>query len=231
MKRKILIGFIGCLCLLFCFSVCVYGLSVTASEMRTLTVVLDAGHGGIDGGVVGAVTKTPESKINLAIVKKLQSCFENSGINCVLTRKTDAGLYALPTKGFKKRDMAKRKEIIDKADPVAVVSVHQNFYTGSSAMRGGQVFYRADNENGKALALGIQQMFNKINPPTAQRQIHAGDYYMLNCTDCASVIVECGFLSNAQDELLLITKEYQQTVAETIYEGVLIYLAQKANGV
>lgn len=227
-KNSIFTVFIIAACILISFSVCIGAVAATSTDTKPMTVVLDAGHGGIDGGVCGKKTKTPESEINLAIVKILQNCFECGGINCVLTRKTNAGLYGIPTKGFKKRDMNKRKEIIEEAKPVAVISVHQNFFTVSSSRRGGQVFFRADSANGRNLAECIQHRLNLIDKSINEREVLAGDYFMLNCTNYTSVIVECGFLSNPEDERLLLTEEYRTTVAEAIYTGVIAYLSDKA---
>jgi len=212
-------------CTALSISVCMYGLSLTAAATGDITVVLDAGHGGIDGGVSGVKTGTPESEINLAIVKKTRKYFEEAGFNCVLTRSTDAGLYGALSKGFKKRDMQRRKEIIEEAKPVAVVSVHQNFYS-SSSQRGGQVFYNKDNENSRLLANAIQKGINALDDGVVKdRSALSGDYFMLNCTRYASVIVECGFLSNAEDEALLLDEAYREDVALTIFNGVIEYIS------
>ena len=87
------------------------------------TIVIDAGHGGIDGGVSGVNTGVKESEINLAIVKKLESYIKGAGMSVVLTRSTDAGLYGVATKNLKRKDMQKRKEIILKAKPLRSKSI------------------------------------------------------------------------------------------------------------
>lgn len=204
------------------FGACFYGINETASAASDITVVLDAGHGGIDGGVRGKITGTDESVINLAVVKKTQANFQRAGINCVLTRSTDAGLYGALSKGFKKRDMQRRKEIIEEAKPVAVVSVHQNFYS-SSAARGGHVFYRKDSGSGKLLAGYIQKELDSLCGD--DRKPLTGDYFMLNCTQYASVIVECGFLSNEEDEKLLMDESYREKLAYAIFTGVIEYIS------
>lgn len=218
------------LCAVLAVAFCLYGLSVTASAASDITVVLDAGHGGIDGGVSGKVTGMPESEINLAIVKKLELYFEGAGINCVLTRKTDAGLYGVLSKGFKKRDMQKRKEIIEEAKPAAVISIHQNFYSSASE-RGGMVFYSKDNENSRLLAVAVQKWLNSLyGDGVRERKALAGDYFMLNCTGYASVIAECGFLSNAEDEALLTSEEFREKVAYAVFTGVIEYLSVPSAG-
>lgn len=224
-KGAIITAVAVALCTAISISVSMYGLSVTVASSNNFTVVLDAGHGGIDGGVSGLKTGTPESEINLSIVKKARAYFEEAGLNCVLTRSTEAGLYGTLSKGFKKRDMQKRKEIIEEAKPVAVVSVHQNFYSSSSS-RGGQVFYCKENENSRLLATAIQKGINSLDDGVERdRSVLAGDYFILNCTQYPSVIVECGFLSNAEDEALLISDSYQDVLALTIFNGVIEYIS------
>ena len=143
------------------FVICLSALTKTSAgaDATGITVVLDAGHGGIDGGVVGVKTGVKESELNLKIVKKLENYLREGGINSVLTRKTEAGLYGVAVKNLKRRDMEKRKEIILKARPALVVSVHLNKFSVSSR-RGAQVFYKAGDENSHLLAESIQSVFN-----------------------------------------------------------------------
>ena len=98
-------------------SLCLSSVAAGLSSPAIFTVVLDAGHGGVDTGVLGVQTKVKESDLNLMIVRELQEDFENAGFAVVLTRTDEGGLYGLPTEGFKKRDMQKRKEIIESAAP------------------------------------------------------------------------------------------------------------------
>lgn len=199
--------------------------SALSSEQPKIKVVLDAGHGGIDGGVSGVNTGIKESVINLSIVKKLERYLVDGGFNVVLTRSTDAGLYGIATKSLKKKDMQKRKEIIEKVEPSLVVSVHLNKYSLSSR-KGAQIFYNEKNQNGKILAESIQKAFNEL--PDSERDFSAlkGDYYILNCTNYPSVIAECGFLSNPEEEAKLVTEEYQDVVAYTLFKGIVSYLAE-----
>ena len=197
--------------------------SVAATD-NTLSIVLDAGHGGMDGGVVGRKTKAKESDVNLAIVYRLKSELEDVGFEVTLTRKTEAGLYDTVTKGFKKRDMQKRKEIIQAADPALIISIHQNFYP-SKRTRGAQVFYAENSVEGEKFALSVQGELNELYSKKGvnSRKASKGDFFMLKCHDCPSVIVECGFLSNAEDEALLINEVWQSELAKSITVGVLGY--------
>ena len=191
-----------------------------------LRIVIDAGHGGIDGGVVGRTTGVKESDVNLALSYCLKTALEEMGFEVVLTRKTEAGLYGTTAKGFKKRDMQKRKEIIEAAEPAMVISLHQNFYPTKNT-RGGQVFYSKENVGGQKLA-GIFQ--NKLNGLYGKegargRNIASGQFFMLECADCPSVLVECGFLSNREDERLLTDERWQKLLAETLAVGVMEYFS------
>lgn len=191
-----------------------------------MRIVLDAGHGGIDGGVIGKETGVKESDLNLSFVYCIKTVLEDMGFETVLTRKTEAGLYGTATKGFKKRDMKKRKELIEEADPAMVLSIHQNFYPAKST-RGGQVFYNKTSEGGQKLAFALQKKINALYAEEGARGRNAtsGDYYILNCAECPSVIVECGFLSSPSDEALLINEVWQKRFAETVAAGVLEYFA------
>ena len=216
------------LAIIFTFIVCVSAISTKAVKGDgKITVVLDAGHGGIDGGVTGVKTGVKESELNLMVVKKLQEYFIASDINVVLTRNSDAGLYGTATSGRKKRDMEKRRSIIEESKPALVISVHMNKYS-ISTRRGGQVFYKKTDEIGKLLALSIQKRFNALENAVKEYQPLSGDYYILNCTDYPSVIAECGFLSNPQDESLLITEAFQSKVAYAIFTGAMEFMTEKS---
>lgn len=195
---------------------------VSANEIR---IVLDAGHGGIDAGVTGINTGVKESDINLFVVRKLENLLLSGGFDVTLTRSTDAGLYGLATKNLKKNDMKKRKEIIEDIKPTVMVSVHMNFYP-ISTRSGGQVFYKANNENSRKLANSIQKRFNEISGSKREYDALAGDYYMLNCTNYTSVIAECGFLSNPEEEKKLITEDYQNEIAYALFCGIVDYLSE-----
>ena len=204
------------------FGICAGAIASTATHDGLKTVVIDAGHGGIDAGVLGVSTKTKESEINLYIAKYLRGYFADAGFNAVLTRSTQGGLYGTTTKGFKMRDMKKRKEIIEKNNADMVISIHQN-YCPVPSRRGATVFYDKGSESGKAFAESIQRSLNAMDGCVTQNSPLVGDYYMLKCTSNPSALVECGFLSNTLDEKLLITAEYQKAVAYAIFKGAVSF--------
>ena len=198
------------------------GVAAASASGSGKIIVIDAGHGGVDAGVRGITTSTKESDINFAISLYLRGYFADAGFTVVMTRKNQGGLYGLATTGFKMRDMKKRKQIIEESGADMVISVHQNFCPIPSR-RGGQVFYNGSSESGKLLAQSIQSSINGMEQAVRQSSALTGDYYMLKCTESPSVIVECGFLSNVEDEALLISKEYQKSIAYAIFKGAVSY--------
>lgn len=228
-RHRVLFGAAAlCSALLLAFGLCFYALSSPVAETRRLTVVLDAGHGGIDGGVSGVQTGTKESDINLEITFLLQKKFEEAGFSVVLTRKTQSGLYGAATAGFKKRDMQKRAEIIAESNPALMLSVHQNFFSLPSR-RGAQVFFREDDPRSVSLAGSVQSSLNAMPECVKPSNALKGDYFILNCSPCPAVIVECGFLSNAEDEMLLLSDEYREKLVSAILSGALSFLSSSAN--
>ena len=196
--------------------------AANASASAEKVIVIDAGHGGIDAGVHGVESGAKESDINLAIAKKLKGYFSGAGFKVVMTRSDNGGLYGLATKGFKMRDMKKRKQIIEDCKADMVISVHQNSCPVPSR-RGGTVFFDKGSECGKALADLIQASLNGMEECVKQSTALVGDYYMLKCTPNPSVIVECGFMTNPEDDRLLNTDEYRDKLAYAIFKGAVSY--------
>lgn len=192
---------------------------------RNYTVVIDPGHGGSDPGSIGYKTKVKESELNLKLSKILKEKLEAAGINVVLTREDDNSLAQGSGKRFKKQDMEMRKELIKAIRPNMVISLHQNSYTNHS-LRGAQVFYDKTSDISKEIANSIQEEFIK-HLDHGNKSTSPGDYFMLKCTTAPSVIVECGFLSNAEDEKLLLSSEYQEKIINCIYLGIIKFLQIK----
>ena len=196
-----------------------YVVKATSSPKAQYTIVIDAGHGGRDGGAVGKSGVT-ESELNLAFSLKLKELCEDYGFNVVLTRKDMNGLYSIFAPNKKKSEMKKRQEIIEGAKPDVVVSIHMNSFSSSSS--GAQVFYAKGNEQGECLASSVQSaLSNEIE--NTKNVAKVGDFYVLNCTDCAGILVECGFLSNPKEEAKLCDEDYQQKFCETLLFGILNY--------
>ncbi len=192
---------------------------------RNYTVVIDAGHGGSDPGSIGYKTKVHEADLNLKMTYMLKSKLEGAGINVVLTRTGDDSLISGSGRKWKREDMEARKEIIKNIRPNMVISLHQNSYTNHS-LRGAQVFYDKTSDISKKIADFIQEQF-KEHLDKSIKATSPGDYFMLKCTTAPSVIVECGFLSNEEDEKLLLCDEYQEKIIDCIYKGIVNFLQIK----
>lgn len=206
------------ICLLFAIS---YTSFPAQENFSTFTIVIDAGHGGVDSGVVGVNTNVKESDLNLLYAQCLGSMFANVGAEVVYTRKTQDGLYGLATKGFKRRDMQKRKAIIESCNPTLVVSVHMNKFALSSR-QGPQVFFQKGDEKSGEFASMVQQSLNKF---TQNNHSHlSGDFYVCRCADVPSIIVEFGFLSNPIEEEKLQQEKYMFDICNQTFFGIMTYL-------
>lgn len=195
---------------------------VASARTYTYTIVLDAGHGGIDGGSVSPFSGVDENYLNLKYTLTLKSYLEELGIKVVLTRTNLNGLYSLFSENKKKDDMEKRRQIIEHAKANLVVSIHMNSFPLSSS-RGAQVFFKEGDTASQYVAQNIQNVFYK-NLPYARKEALKGDYYILNCSNTTSVIVECGFLSNREEEKLLQNDDYMRKVCMCIVYGIVMSL-------
>lgn len=188
-------------------------------------VVIDAGHGGADPGKVGE-KGTLEKTINLSVAEKLRERLRQNGIRVVMTRDSDGGLYSDGTQNKKREDMEARVRIISDAKPDFAVSIHQNSYMDATC-KGAQLFYYKDSSESKRLAEILQQSFAEVLDDGNRRQAKANDdYYLLRKTECPMVIAECGFLSNPTEEMLLVSEEYQEKIAEALCGGILRYISE-----
>ena len=192
-----------------------------AAGKAAVTVVIDPGHGGVDGGAE-ADDGTPEKNINLNIALKLKQLAENDGWNVIMTREEDTGLYSEQNstiRSKKTEDLKKRKEIFDSSAADAAVSIHLNSYTADRSVRGAQVFYADGSEESKMLAECIQnQMKNR------RRAMAKSDVLILQQAKVPTVIAECGFLSNYEESRKLRTDECQNKLAKNIYSGIKNYI-------
>ncbi len=227
-KKSFLIAIAVIIGLGICLGLCAGFAAKEASAINPNmpTVVIDAGHGGIDNGVQGVNTKTDEADINLAIARFLKGNFTAAGFNCVMTRTNEAGLYGDTSKGFKMRDMKKRKDIIESCNADMVISIHQNSCSLPSK-RGSIVFFEKSSAESGELAANIQNELNALPQCKKPSSALHGDYYMLKCTQSPSVIVECGFLTNPEEDKLLNDEAYQRAVAYAIFKGAVSYFANK----
>lgn len=203
--------------------------SVNALPYLGKTVVLDAGHGYPDGGAVG-LSGTEEDALNLEVTLFLQGFLEKSGINVILTRADENGIFDENKGNIKNKklsDMKNREKIMNESGADIFVSIHMNKFTDSK-YSGPQVFYSANLEEGKLLAETVQKELIAELKPKMEREIKkAGSgIYLLKNAELPAVLVECGFLSNPDEERLLKTAEYRKRTAWAIYKGIITYFSQ-----
>lgn len=192
-------------------------------ENTKITIVIDPGHGGRDPGKVG-VNGTLEKGINLSIALKLKDLLEQNDINVIMTRTEDEGLYSESDSNKKRADLNNRISIINSSDAIFSVSIHQNSFSQEN-VKGAQVFYYAESEQGMALAMTLQKQLKETIKDGNHRMAKSNtNYYMLKHTTCPLVIVECGYLSNRTEAALLLDENYQEKMAWAIHLGIMKYL-------
>ncbi|MGI6069141.1 MAG: N-acetylmuramoyl-L-alanine amidase [Blautia sp.] len=197
--------------------------AVNAPAEETPVIVIDAGHGGSDPGMVG-IGDLKEKGINLTIAKMLEDVLRQAGYQVVMTREEDAGLYDAESTNKKAQDMQRRCEVIAQAKPALTVSIHQNSYT-DPAVCGPQVFYYSDSAEGEQLAKVLQEHLNQELQVERPREAKGNtSYYLLKRSEGVLNIVECGFLTNPKEAELLTSQEYQQKIAKAIAGGIEEYL-------
>lgn len=193
---------------------------VNALSARGRVIVIDPGHGGLDGGAVGK-NGTVEKELNLQIGLKLENLLKKTGAKVILTRKSDSSLAET-----KKEDMQMRKVMKEGSEADIFVSIHMNKFT-QEKYSGAQVFYSDDDKSAK-LATCIQASLKNILDPTNTREAKvAGEQiFLLRKSDVPAVIVECGFISNEAEEARLKQPDYQEKVAWAIYTGITEYFGR-----
>lgn len=197
--------------------------SMKNSEKEPVCIVVDAGHGGTDPGKIG-INGALEKDINLSLALKLRDVLEKKDIEVVLTRDSDTALHSENATNKKAEDMQNRCALITDANPIFTISLHQNSYT-TEDVKGAQVFYYEQSEDGKKLAEYIQSSLIEQVDPENNRTVKANQsYYLLKKTPTPTVIVECGFLSNPVEAELLLTDAYQEKLVHAISKGIMDYL-------
>lgn len=195
------------------------------SPLNKRVIIIDPGHGGIDGGAVGRNTKTLESNINLKIGLKLRQYLEESGCIVIMTRDEDVGLYTDggTVRKRKNEDLRNRKKIFDDSNADLVVSIHLNSFP-QGKYYGAQTFYPQNSPTSKTAAENIQKSLVQILDIKNKRKASLKrDVYIMKNVKTPTIIVECGFLSNSREEILLGKPSYQDKIAWSIYVGLMNY--------
>lgn len=202
---------------------------VSALPFNGRIIVIDAGHGLPDGGAVSE-NGTVEQGLNLDIAKRLQHMLEQSGAYVLMTRADENSVADnLDTKirEIKRSDLKFRKSLRDSSGCDAFISIHMNKFE-QSKYKGAQVFYSKTQVNSKLLGNCLQNSLIEIADPDNKRVAKEADnsIFILKNSDTPSVIVECGFISNAEEEAKLNSEEYREKLAYSIYNGICSYFDQ-----
>ena len=189
------------------------------------TIVVDAGHGKPDEGAESS-TGTTEAETNLKIALKLQNLLEQSGSTVILTRSDENAIYDYDSKTLRQKkisDIHNRVKIGNESSADIFVSIHLNKIP-QQQYDGWQTFYNAQSSDGKKLAESIQENLNDAIQKENNRVAKTIDnIYIIKHVEIPTTIVECGFLSNPEEEKLLLQDEYQDKLAWGIYNGIIDY--------
>ena len=196
-----------------------------SGPLSGVTILVDAGHGGYDGGARCRDSGTWEKSLNLAVAQEVRQALNRRGASVVMTRTEDIDLCTpdRPATLTKKRqDMQNRIALAKENDVDMVLSIHMNEYRVRSES-GPQVFYREGSADSRLLAGCLQEALITHLQPQKARSAMAGDYFILQL-DVPSVLIECGFLSNPAEEKLLRSADYQARLGGAIADGVTEFL-------
>lgn len=235
MKRSTWIGFvpfyllilIGAIGIATAGSNAVSVISQNRPVAREHTIVVDAGHGGIDGGATSC-TGVLESHMNLEIALRVHDLFTLLGYDTVMIRTTDESIYTEGTTiaAQKISDLKERVRITNETEGAILVSIHQNTFS-DNRYHGAQVFY-APTQGSDTLAKLTQQAFNTSLPVSNNRRIKKADnVYFLQHISCPGILIECGFLSNPQEEAMLRDPGYQKKLASVIVGSCSLFLSEQ----
>lgn len=192
---------------------------------RSQRIVIDAGHGGVDGGATSCTGKL-ESAFNLEIALRLNDLFHLMGYETVMIRTSDISVY---TKGEsiaqkKRSDLKERVRIANETEGGLLLSIHQNNFP-DSRYSGAQIFY-AETEGSDQLARNMQAAFSQTINPGSNRKCKKSDgVYLMEHITCPGILIECGFLSNVQEEAKLRSREYQQKLCCVLAAAVDAHLS------
>lgn len=209
-------------------------------------IFLDPGHGGIDGGSVG-IAGICEKNINLEIAKHIKGMAESDGWKVVMSREKDEGVYGSEIikgngreykrsiRSLKTEDLKNRVKMIEQTAPRLTVSIHLNSFKQDPSVRGAQTFYPKGDPaseviiESKRLAETIQDcLVEGLDDGSHRKALPREGILIFKEPRYPIVLVECGFLSNKNEEILLSDKEYQKKLARLIYKGIMEYTGKKS---
>lgn len=212
--------------LALCLDTAVFQVNQISPVNTGMTVIIDAGHGLPDGGTTSC-TGILEADLNLEISQRLNDLFHFFGIHTVMTRNSRESIYTEGNSISKKKisDTKNRVSIVNNTDNAILLSIHQNHFY-DSRYSGAQVFY-VNNEESKAFAKKMQSaLVAGINPVSNRKAKKASGVYLMEHIKHTGLLIECGFLSNQQEENLLRSPGYQKKLCGVIAISTLSYMNQ-----
>lgn len=217
---------LSCVALRLCLPAAETGAPAAREEEKPLTgytVALDPGHGGYDGGARAHDSGRWEKDLNLEIALEIEKALMEQGASVILTRREDVCLCEgdTATKARKRKDLQERINVALAGGADVFLSIHMNEYR-SRRESGPQVFYWQGGDAGRLLAGVLQEHLIRTLQPAKKRAAMGGNYYVLR-SRLPSALVECGFLSNAEEEKLLLSPAYQRKIAEALASGLAEY--------
>lgn len=236
-NEKIKIKFFLSFCLIIILTVLIFGtnyvikksaVDAAANSNTFKTVIIDAGHGGPDGGT-SADDGTLEKDLNLQIAHKLNEILRSMGIETVMTRTDDISIHDNTAETIRQKkvsDLKNRLNIINNTDDAIFVSIHQNHYSNSK-YSGAQIFYSKNNPLSQKLADSVRFPIVSYLQSSNTREIKksGSEIYLLNNAQAPAIMVECGFMSNYAETQNLKDEAYQQKLAFTIAIGITDYFS------
>lgn len=198
---------------------CVNTQNVNNTINQQITYVIDAGHGGKDCGTVG-IDGALEKNINLSIATILYDFLNACGINAILIRNGDYEIYK-EGEGRTRSDLYNRLDFVNSIDNSRLISIHQNHFENEEE-HGCQIWYSANTDTSKIMADSILKAINENTQKDNKRQNKASDnsYYILYKATVPSIMIECGFMSNYEENKNLQDTEYQTNIAFSVLEGI-----------
>lgn len=231
MRFRVVLSFLSCYVLVVCVIIAQMGQTLTVGGMAVPdpVIIVDAGHGGFDGGAEG-INGSVEKDINLPIALKVRDLLTACGYRVIMTRESDTATCSEEIDGIsakKTSDIMNRFALLEKHPQATFISIHQNKFPDSS-QHGAQIFYGPNCEQSQLLAQTMQENFKEMLAPENTRQIKKAEdgVYLLYHSPIPSVMVECGFLSNEREAELLQDDEYQNQIAFVVAASLMEYFQQ-----
>lgn len=205
------------------------GRGVSAFITAPVTVIVDAGHGGEDGGATSG-SGVRESRLNLEIALRLDDFLTLCGLPTKMIRRSDVSIYDSPASSISEKkvsDLRNRAKLVNQTGGAVLLSIHQNHFS-DGRYAGAQVFYAPTNGS-KALAEQIQKVLtDKVDPNNHRQAKPSETVYLMNHIQCPGVLIECGFLSNDAEEKQLQDAGYQKKLTLAIVCGLTGWLEEEA---